>query len=402
MASTKEKVQLYVYDITRGMARQMAPMLIGQPLEGVWHTGVVLFGQEYFFGGGIVQGVPGQCVGMAPTKILDLGETEKTKAELDAWCQSVNDQWTVHTYKLLEHNCNHFSDACCKFLMDKGIPEDIVDLPNRALSTPQGQAIRGMIENMDRQARAQMTGNSMNPFGSVGAGSAAAAPMIPGADYSLENLNEGLQTLEADNSEKEKIAFALHTMIKIVENIINHPGEEKYLKIKMENAAFNKKVAEVNGGTEVIMGIGFSPDEIDGVDHWVMSAEAIPALPRIRMSLKMKAAKYPVAAAPKAAAAPPAGYPGSAAAGSLIGNSAAPQMGNLPPGMASPEMMQQFMGNPQAMQQVNEMMSNPQAMQQAQQMLQNNPQMAAQAQQMMQDPAAMERMMRQFGQNPPR
>ena len=287
----KAKVQLYVYDITRGMARQMAPMLIGQPLEGVWHTGVVVHGLEWFFGGGLVTGTPGNCIGFPPDKVIDLGETEKTKDELQAWCNSVSHEWTVHTYKLLEHNCNNFSDACSKFLLDgRGIPEDIVELPRRALSTPQGQAIRGMIENMDRQARASMHGNSMNPFGNVGGAPAAASAAPPTTEYDLSTLQAGLIALEEENpgvEGKVKIGVALQTMIKMVDNIIKNPSDPKFQKIKMENPAFNKKVAEVGGGTEVIMGLGFMPDEVDGVDHWVIQRDFIPALNNCRDLLYM-------------------------------------------------------------------------------------------------------------------
>ena len=29
-------VQLYVYDLTQGMARQLGPVLLGRPLDGIW------------------------------------------------------------------------------------------------------------------------------------------------------------------------------------------------------------------------------------------------------------------------------------------------------------------------------------------------------------------------------
>lgn len=30
------KVELYVYDLSNGLATSMGPMLIGRPLEGIW------------------------------------------------------------------------------------------------------------------------------------------------------------------------------------------------------------------------------------------------------------------------------------------------------------------------------------------------------------------------------
>ena len=30
-------------------------MFVGRQIEGIWHTGVVAYGREYFFGGGGIQ-----------------------------------------------------------------------------------------------------------------------------------------------------------------------------------------------------------------------------------------------------------------------------------------------------------------------------------------------------------
>ena len=32
------KVELYVYDLSNGLAATMGPMLIGRPLEGIWYA----------------------------------------------------------------------------------------------------------------------------------------------------------------------------------------------------------------------------------------------------------------------------------------------------------------------------------------------------------------------------
>lgn len=45
---------------------------LGKKLEGLWHTGVVVYGREYFFGGGIQVSAPGAasssqfCLGPDP------------------------------------------------------------------------------------------------------------------------------------------------------------------------------------------------------------------------------------------------------------------------------------------------------------------------------------------------
>lgn len=45
-----QKVELYIYDLTQGMAAMMSGMLLGQHFDGIWHTAVVIHGREYFYG----------------------------------------------------------------------------------------------------------------------------------------------------------------------------------------------------------------------------------------------------------------------------------------------------------------------------------------------------------------
>merc|ERR1719230_2331956 len=99
------------------------------------HTGVVVFGQEYFFGGGIQALPPQQVVatfGMAPVQRQSLGTTTKSVHEFHAWISSVQHQYTQQNYDLFTHNCNNFSDAAAKFLLNgTGVPSEIINLPQR-------------------------------------------------------------------------------------------------------------------------------------------------------------------------------------------------------------------------------------------------------------------------------
>ncbi len=47
------RVHLLVYDLTKGMAAMMSQGILGQKIDGVWHSGVQVFDREYYFGGGI-------------------------------------------------------------------------------------------------------------------------------------------------------------------------------------------------------------------------------------------------------------------------------------------------------------------------------------------------------------
>ena len=52
------KVSLFLYDISNGMARQFSPMMVGKLVEAIYHSSIVVYGVEFFFGGGICTGVP--------------------------------------------------------------------------------------------------------------------------------------------------------------------------------------------------------------------------------------------------------------------------------------------------------------------------------------------------------
>lgn len=87
-------VDLYIYDLTQGMARVMSQMILGRfrckfctitekwrkfsffsiwlsgrVLDGVWHTAVVVYGREYFFGSQGIQSCPPVSVS---TKEVDI------------------------------------------------------------------------------------------------------------------------------------------------------------------------------------------------------------------------------------------------------------------------------------------------------------------------------------------
>ena len=36
------------------------------------------------------------------------------------------DEWNEAKYNVMEHNCNHFTDAAADFLLGEGIPAEII------------------------------------------------------------------------------------------------------------------------------------------------------------------------------------------------------------------------------------------------------------------------------------
>ncbi|MCJ8738497.1 hypothetical protein PDJAM_G00036510 [Pangasius djambal] len=143
-------VKLYIYDLSKGLARQLSPMLLGKQLEGVWHTSIVIHGAEYFFGGqGITNCPPGATLLGDPDAIVDLGNTEVPKDIFTEYVSSLREStYRPETYHLFEHNCNTFSSEMSQFLTGRKIPSYITDLPSDVLSTPFGQTLRPLIESV--------------------------------------------------------------------------------------------------------------------------------------------------------------------------------------------------------------------------------------------------------------
>lgn len=114
------RVQLLVYDLSRGMATAMSQSILGQQIEGIWHTGIQVFNTEYFFGGGIQaqpQGMFAMQHQMPAVRTLDFGVTSRTKAELQTFLMSIQNRFNATTYDLLQNNCNNFSDTVSQFLV---------------------------------------------------------------------------------------------------------------------------------------------------------------------------------------------------------------------------------------------------------------------------------------------
>ncbi|KAF4085150.1 hypothetical protein AMELA_G00113800 [Ameiurus melas] len=143
-------VKLYIYDLSKGLARQLSPILLGKQLEGVWHTAIVIHGAEYFFGGqGITHCPPAGTLLGQPDAIVDLGNTEVPKDIFTEYVSSLQEStYRPETYHLFEHNCNTFTSDMAQFLTGRKIPSYITDLPSDVLSTPFGQTLRPLIESV--------------------------------------------------------------------------------------------------------------------------------------------------------------------------------------------------------------------------------------------------------------
>jgi len=83
--------------------------------------------------------------------VLDLGSTEVPESLFQDFLKELEESYNIGTYDLIRNNCNNFSDTVTNFLVGKGIPSYILDLPGEVFSTPFGQMLRPMIENLQSQ-----------------------------------------------------------------------------------------------------------------------------------------------------------------------------------------------------------------------------------------------------------
>ncbi|CAM9647002.1 unnamed protein product [Chrysoparadoxa australica] len=165
-------VTLALYDLSNGMAKQLSASLLGQEIEAIWHTGLLVYGKEWFFGGGIqVQDHQEFKASRGlDCQYIELGKTEIPEELFANYLRELSPQFTPHTYDLLKWNCNNFTDTVSQFLLGKGIPSHILELPSKFLSTPMGSMLRPMLEGM---APGMMGGD---PFGSMASKSSVPAP----------------------------------------------------------------------------------------------------------------------------------------------------------------------------------------------------------------------------------
>jgi hypothetical protein len=147
------KVELYIYDLSQGLARQLSVQFLGKALDGIWHTAVGVYGKEYYFGGGLQNNPIGQSSYGNPVQVMLLGHTQIPQDIFEEYLQEIQPRYTQETYSLMRHNCNNFSEEVSQFLLGTGIPEYILRLPEEVLSSPMGVMLMPMIENLDATLR---------------------------------------------------------------------------------------------------------------------------------------------------------------------------------------------------------------------------------------------------------
>jgi len=122
MADTWD-VELWIYDLSQGFAGMMSSNLLGFHLEAIYHTSIVIYGREYFFGGGancapgINQCTPGGTILGQPMRKVKLGKTELDPETFQIWSDEMGrTEYRSDKYSLFQHNCNNFTEDLAQFL----------------------------------------------------------------------------------------------------------------------------------------------------------------------------------------------------------------------------------------------------------------------------------------------
>ena len=181
----------------------------------------------------------------------------------------------------------------------------------------------------------------------------AAASSIPAAAPTAraDPLTKALTRLKQNNP-LSVYSTAVGTLEKILTNIANNPMEEKYRRVKKNNAAFGKRLGKLVGGHDCMLATGFVVEHQAGEEVYQLhaSAEKWNALQQAKAAVSQAVASAKVEQE-QARRPPMAGFGAGAPSNPMAGGMGA---GFPTPNMNDPNMqnmMSQMMSNPQALQQ---------------------------------------------------
>jgi len=142
----KHEVLLHIYDLSNGAAEALSPWVVGKELKGIWHTGVVVFGKEYYYSKDTVFDVPGATSFGKPTQVLSLGYTLWKQDELHEYVvNELKPLFHRNTYDVVTNNCNHFTDRVCMYLLGRHVPEEVMLQPNWLLQSRFVRILRPLL-----------------------------------------------------------------------------------------------------------------------------------------------------------------------------------------------------------------------------------------------------------------
>ena len=77
-------------------------------------------------------------------------------------------------------------------------------------------------------------------------------------ELELKPLETTCTMIHTLNKDEEKLAIGVKTLAFFVQNVVKSPDEEKYKKIRVNNAGVQKKIMPLVGGVEFLEIAGFT------------------------------------------------------------------------------------------------------------------------------------------------
>lgn len=117
-------------------------------MHGVQKTDILCF-LVTGLGGGIVKLKPAEVQDMykiTPIRVHQLGTTKVTQREFESYLVSIKANFNRECYDLISWNCNNFTDHVSLFLLERGIPAYILDLPEEITNTFMGKIVINFIK----------------------------------------------------------------------------------------------------------------------------------------------------------------------------------------------------------------------------------------------------------------
>ncbi|XP_069949887.1 uncharacterized protein [Cherax quadricarinatus] len=236
---TGYQVELFVYDLSRGLAKTMSPALLGKQIEGIWHTGVVAYGREYFFGsGGIESCRPGGTILGDPDKIEELGHSQVPYQLFLEYIFGLGEgNYKPGAYDLLKHNCNNFSDEVSQFLCGHGVPKHILQLPDEVLNTTLGETLKTVLKDLDIKSSDSRKVNFANFNNNLHSYvPAEGIPRRQDDSHELEELNKAIDQVRLQGIKLEDRRNSIN------EKVIRKEKKKKDRKEKKERKEKKKKL----------------------------------------------------------------------------------------------------------------------------------------------------------------
>ncbi|PSS02418.1 PUL domain-domain-containing protein [Coniella lustricola] len=202
-------VHLLVYDLSKGLARQMSMQFLGFQLDAVYHTSIELDGLEWVYDGNVVAIAPGTSHLGQPLQRLHLGKTQLPMDVIQQYVESLKEIFTVQAYNLWKHNCNNFSNDLATFLLGTGIPDHILHMPDAVLDSPFGRMLMPALNQQVEAGRQQggIWGIQGNTNGSATATSSQGQLPFQEAKVRLANNTQELDSLLAAAQKSCAVVF---------------------------------------------------------------------------------------------------------------------------------------------------------------------------------------------------